>query len=98
MSRSLSLILLASLLSFSSAPRADQQLAASVDKQYSAHLEGLFKYFHANPELSLVEHKTAARMAKELKKAGFKITKGVGGTGIVIGYLCGCIVMARTTR
>jgi len=36
-----------------------------------------------NPELSLQEHKTAARLAKELRAEGFEVTEGVGGTGIV---------------
>jgi hippurate hydrolase len=33
--------------------------------------------------LSLVENKTAARLAKELRDTGFKVKEGVGGTGIV---------------
>ncbi len=58
-------------------------LSSSVDQQYESHLEPLFKHFHANPELSLVENKTAARMAQELEQAGFDVTTGVGGTGVV---------------
>ncbi|MEM0925696.1 MAG: amidohydrolase, partial [Planctomycetota bacterium] len=34
-------------------------------------------------ELSLVEYKTAARMARELRAVGFDVTEGVGGTGVV---------------
>ena len=77
------------LLSFSAllciAPNgyAAQDLANSVDKQYASYLEPLFKHFHANPELSLVENNTAARMASELRAAGFSVTEGVGGTGVV---------------
>jgi len=37
-------------------------------------LETLYKYFHANPELSLLEAKTASRMAKELRAAGVTVT------------------------
>ncbi|MFT5573966.1 MAG: amidohydrolase [Cryomorphaceae bacterium] len=62
---------------------AANDLISNIDKQYKSHLGPLFTHFHANPELSLVEYKTAARMAKELKKAGFKVTTGVGGTGVV---------------
>jgi len=58
-------------------------LSIAVDKDYEAHLEPLFKHFHANPELSLQEHKTAKRLADEIRAAGFDVTEGVGGTGIV---------------
>ena len=50
---------------------------------YQSHLWPLFDHWHRNPELSVVEHKTAARLAKELRAAGFEVTEGVGGTGIV---------------
>jgi hippurate hydrolase len=46
-------------------------------------LRALYEHLHANPELSLQEIATAARMAKELKAAGFTVTEKVGGTGIV---------------
>ncbi|MDH5502041.1 MAG: amidohydrolase, partial [Gammaproteobacteria bacterium] len=54
-----------------------------IRKDYDTHLAGLFDHFHRNPELSLVEHKTAARMAQELRAAGFDVTENVGGTGVV---------------
>jgi amidohydrolase len=38
---------------------------------------------HKNPELSLMEVRTAAKMASELSKMGFEVTTGVGGNGIV---------------
>jgi amidohydrolase len=59
------------------------ELAESVDQQYQSYLQPLYKHFHANPELSLMENNTAARMAKELTAAGFDVTTGVGGTGVV---------------
>ncbi|MEO0368581.1 MAG: amidohydrolase, partial [Pseudomonadota bacterium] len=62
---------------------AQSGLANSVVEDYNNHLGSLFKHFHANPELSLVEHETAARMAQELNDAGFEVTTGVGGTGVV---------------
>ncbi len=74
--------LIAFLLSLTpSAQAAD--LAQRISADYDSHLGVLFEHFHRNPELSLVEHKTAARMAKELRAAGFKVTSGVGGTGVV---------------
>ena len=59
------------------------QPSAAVARDYEQHLDALFKHFHANPELSLIENKTAERMAKELADAGFEVTTGVGGTGVV---------------
>lgn len=58
-------------------------LRDAIAADYERHLWPLFDYFHRNPELSLVEHKTAARLAKELTDAGFDVTTGVGGTGVV---------------
>jgi amidohydrolase len=46
-------------------------------------MDALYKHFHKNPELSLKEEKTAARLAKELKDAGFDVTENVGGHGVV---------------
>ena len=43
----------------------------------------LYKHFHQTPELSNHEVQTAARLAEELKKAGFETTTGVGGDGVV---------------
>ncbi|MBX2836638.1 MAG: amidohydrolase [Gammaproteobacteria bacterium] len=62
---------------------ADTELRNSIDNDYQDYLGPLFKHFHANPELSTIENQTAARMAKELSAAGFEVTEGVGGTGVV---------------
>ena len=61
----------------------DDELEAAVKADYDAHLGELFEHFHKNPELSFVETKTAARLAEELRKAGFEVTEGVGRTGVV---------------
>ncbi len=58
-------------------------LTQSVAKDYDTHLAGLFDHFHRNPELSLLETKTAARLAAELRTAGFTVTENVGKTGVV---------------
>ena len=66
---------------------ADTQLSnslkKSIDDDYNSRLKGLFEDFHANPELSGVEFKTAKKLASHLKSHGYKVTEGVGGTGIV---------------
>jgi hippurate hydrolase len=46
-------------------------------------LVALYKQLHAHPELALQETKTAARLAKELRQAGFTVTEKIGGTGVV---------------
>ncbi len=58
-------------------------LTEQINTDYKVHLAPLFKHFHQNPELSTVENKTADRMAKELRDAGFDVTENVGGTGVV---------------
>ena len=61
----------------------DAQVAAAVDADYDSYLSPLFVHFHENPELSFLEHKTAARMAAELRKTGAEVTENFGGTGVV---------------
>ncbi|NRB71819.1 MAG: amidohydrolase [Xanthomonadales bacterium] len=59
------------------------ELATSVKADYDQYLGALFEHFHRNPELSTIETETAARMAQELRSAGFDVAEGVGGTGLV---------------
>jgi hippurate hydrolase len=46
-------------------------------------LEALYKDIHSHPELSMREERTAGLAAERLKAAGFAVTAGVGGTGVV---------------
>jgi hippurate hydrolase len=64
-------------------PVSASELSDSVKQDYDSYLADLWDHFHRNPELSLVEFKTAERMAKELRAAGFEVTEQVGGTGVV---------------
>ena len=48
-----------------------------------ADLEQLYRDLHANPELSLQEHRTAALAGDQLAAAGFEVTTNIGGTGVV---------------
>ena len=43
----------------------------------------LNEHLHANPELSLKEERTSARIAQELSRLGFAVTEHVGGYGVV---------------
>jgi hippurate hydrolase len=66
-----------------SCPVYASELSEAVQQDYDDYLWPLFDHFHRNPELSTIENETAARMAKELRSAGFEVTENVGGTGIV---------------
>ncbi|MBZ5721991.1 MAG: amidohydrolase [Acidobacteriia bacterium] len=46
-------------------------------------IESLYMDIHRNPELSLHEEKTAAKMADQLRHLGFAVTTGVAHTGVV---------------
>lgn len=48
-----------------------------------AELEKTYKDIHAHPELSMQEHRTAGIAADWLRKQGYEVTEGVGGTGVV---------------
>lgn len=48
-----------------------------------AELEGAYKDIHAHPELSMQEHRTSGIAAAWLRKQGYEVTEGVGGTGVV---------------
>ncbi|MES2857843.1 MAG: amidohydrolase [Pseudomonadota bacterium] len=59
-------------------------LAQAVKADYDQRLGALFDWFHRNPELSYLETRTAARMAKELRAIpGIEVTEKIGGTGVV---------------
>jgi hippurate hydrolase len=46
-------------------------------------LMALYRDLHANPELSMQEVRTPAKLAPEMKKLGFDVTEKVGKTGVV---------------
>ncbi len=61
---------------------ADATLARIAGEQLPS-LAALYRELHQSPELSGQEQATAARMAKELAAAGYQVTTGVGGHGVV---------------
>ncbi len=71
------------------------------DKFISEHSNSwlqLYQELHTSPELSFYEQETASKMAHILSNSGFKVTKGIGGHGVV-GVLKngpGPTVMVRT--
>jgi hippurate hydrolase len=75
-------LLLAALLATLAAPAAADPLGDQV-RQDMPSLMALYRDFHANPELSMQEVRSAAKLAAEAKKLGFQVTTGVGKTGVV---------------
>jgi len=71
------------LLAVQTSLAAADSLRDEVSAVYSDKLKDLFLYFHQNPELSTMEHKTSARLADELESLGYVVHRNVGGTGIV---------------
>ena len=70
---------------------------AALDALYPS-LDALYIDLHQNPELSLHEERTAAKMAARLRDLGFEVTEHVGGYGVV-GVLKngpGATVLVRT--
>jgi len=45
--------------------------------------EEFYRDLHAHPELSHSEHRTSDRVADALRRAGYRVHTGVGGTGVV---------------
>ena len=56
--------------------------AQQIDAIYP-QMRVLYEDLHRNPELSLHEEKTAAKIADQLRKLGYDVTTSVGKTGVV---------------
>jgi amidohydrolase len=69
------------LLAFS-APAAADPLGEGLRQEMPA-LMAIYRDFHSNPELSMQETRSAAKLAAEAKRLGFEVTTGVGRTGVV---------------
>jgi len=71
-------------------------LAASLDALLP-ELRDVYRDIHSHPELSMQEQRTANIAATSLQRAGYDVTTGIGGTGVV-GLLAngdGATVMLR---
>jgi len=64
------------------APAAADPLTDAVRRDMPALIE-IYRDFHSNPELSMQETRSAARLAAEARRLGFEVTTGVGRTGVV---------------
>src|SRR6266550_3491266 len=68
--------------SLAGATSSPEIVKAKVDQEYPSLLE-LYKHLHTHPELSFQEEKTSAKVAEELRAAGYEVTTRVGGYGVV---------------
>lgn len=73
---------LAPLASFGADAAVRDAVAAKIAADYPT-LDSFYQDLHANPELSLMEEKTAAKVAAELRAAGCEVTENFGGHGLV---------------
>lgn len=97
MSRKLLIITLAGCFACVFAQPDAEELRKVIQVEVNS-LKALYMALHQHPELSLHEKETSARIANELVAAGFKVTTGIGGYGVV-GVLqngTGPVVLVRT--
>jgi len=81
-SATLFLATLAAPLLGATASPLHEAVALKVDADYPALL-AFYTDLHLHPELSLMEEKTSAKVAAELRAAGFEVTEKFGGFGVV---------------
>ncbi len=80
MKKLLFVLLVMPLASFNGNPPIIDRSAIADDIDY---LVSFYKDIHQNPEISLREKETSAKLAGELRKVGFEVTENFGGYGIV---------------
>ncbi len=64
------------------APAVPAPVEARIADDYPS-LQAFYVDLHLHPELSLQEERTSAKVAGELRAAGFEVTERFGGTGVV---------------
>jgi len=76
------LLLLAAAAMIVTTPAAASGLSDAI-RADMPQLMALYRDLHANPELSMQEVRTPAKLAAEMRKLGFDVTEHVGKTGVV---------------
>jgi amidohydrolase len=71
------------MTSTTNAAVTSRSLSLAPSDALTSELENIYKDIHANPELSMQENRTAKIAADWLKKYGYEVTTGVGGTGVI---------------
>lgn len=64
-------------------PTALEQALPGPSDALLTELEAIYQDIHAHPELSMQETRTAGLAAAWLRRHGYEVTEGVGGTGVV---------------
>jgi hippurate hydrolase len=86
MNKKLHLVLLMAFVTFVSAlsqpVKSDEKIKTIAENASGQYFE-LYKDLHKNPELSLLEFNTSEKIAAELKKLGFEVTRNIAVTGVV---------------
>jgi amidohydrolase len=83
MFRTAGLALIFSLFSISAIAQSHYQPSAQDVEAVYPPIQATYVDLHEHPELSFHEVETARKMAEGLRKLGFEVTTGVGGTGVV---------------
>ncbi|MBA4353998.1 MAG: amidohydrolase [Novosphingobium sp.] len=71
-----------SAFALSTVPASADSLRDAIARDLPGLMD-IYRDFHANPELSFQEVRSAAKLAAEARKAGFEVTEKVGKTGVV---------------
>lgn len=80
--RGCGLLLVACLILGTAGRTRAEDVSTWIENQMDS-IAGLYLHLHRHPELSLHEKETSARIAKELRDAGFEVTTPFGGYGVV---------------
>jgi amidohydrolase len=68
------------------APGPDDEINAPLKDAVAVEVPSLielYTWFHQNPEVSTKEEKTSAKFAAEVRTAGWTVSEGIGGYGVV---------------
>src|SRR6476620_11509358 len=76
-------LLLAAIAAMNVTPAASAAALTDAIRGDMPMLMNLYRDLHANPELSMQEVRTPAKIAPEMRKLGFDVTEHVGTTGVV---------------
>lgn len=76
------LLAAASAIALSATPASADPLRDAIVRDLPGLMD-IYRDFHANPELSFQELRSAGKLADEARKAGFEVTEKVGQTGVV---------------
>ena len=78
-----SLLLVAAAAAMTMTTTASSETLSDAIRADMPQLLTLYRDLHANPELSMQEVRTPAKLSAEIRKLGFQVTEHVGKTGVV---------------